>query len=835
MEFRILGPLEVSSQNEAVPLGGFKQRAALGLLLLRANRVVATSEMLAALWPEEELPATARKIVQNAVWGLRAVLSEPPRHHGPEHGYRPELLTQAPGYILRVDPERLDVNRFDRQVAEGRARLLAGDAEQAARLLREALAEWRGPALADLAEHGVAWPELTALSQLRLDVMEDRFEAELLCGRHQGVLGELVSLVAAEPLRERLCRQLMLALYRCGRQAEALSVFTRVRRALVEEYGLEPSRDLQLLQQSILTHDPTLVAPVDAGAERLVLADVRPLRGGPSPRAAEAVRQDVRTGDEHRPEDERGPGGPEHRRDGQYPPPAQEQRPRVERQPGPEPRPGPDQRPGQGQRPLMPSATVGRPDGRRSVPGGRGPDRRVPDRSDAHATAAGPVAERRQVSVVLVRTGFTGEAAALGADRIALSLHDAVSAFSEGVEEFGGTVVGSLGYVSVALFGLREDRTTASLDAVAAALAVRDRLNRMPGPTFHAVVIAGSALVRHDPHDPAAPVTVVGRLLDDAQTLLTAVPPGEVYVSGDTARVSEVRMRHRPVVHLEADAQVPRQRIRAEGYDIPPGTHEESADREHELAIVSNLLDRSRSHEAPHLVTILGEQGVGKTWFLEEFERRVSLRSAQVRVVRVGAEESADNGPRLARDILAACCGLPPGAGADSRFAEAVRRLAGHGPVAERLLHSLLPLMGPAAKGASHEEVHQSWTELVRLSARERPLVLCFDDIHRSEDSVLDCVERLVATARPAPLFVVASARPELLERRPFWGSGQRHAGTLTLDRLPERRGDLLSRFVGRPGTAEGAVYAAGSGRPAVRRGRALTGHEPFVARHAER
>ncbi|WP_066946673.1 BTAD domain-containing putative transcriptional regulator [Streptomyces lushanensis] len=825
----------MSSQNEAVPLGGFKQRAALGLLLLRANRVVATSEMLAALWPEEELPATARKIVQNAVWGLRAVLSEPPRHHGPEHGYRPELLTQAPGYILRVDPERLDVNRFDRQVAEGRARLLAGDAEQAARLLREALAEWRGPALADLAEHGVAWPELTALSQLRLDVMEDRFEAELLCGRHQGVLGELVSLVAAEPLRERLCRQLMLALYRCGRQAEALSVFTRVRRALVEEYGLEPSRDLQLLQQSILTHDPTLVAPVDAGAERLVLADVRPLRGGPSPRAAEAVRQDVRTGDEHRPEDERGPGGPEHRRDGQYPPPAQEQRPRVERQPGPEPRPGPDQRPGQGQRPLMPSATVGRPDGRRSVPGGRGPDRRVPDRSDAHATAAGPVAERRQVSVVLVRTGFTGEAAALGADRIALSLHDAVSAFSEGVEEFGGTVVGSLGYVSVALFGLREDRTTASLDAVAAALAVRDRLNRMPGPTFHAVVIAGSALVRHDPHDPAAPVTVVGRLLDDAQTLLTAVPPGEVYVSGDTARVSEVRMRHRPVVHLEADAQVPRQRIRAEGYDIPPGTHEESADREHELAIVSNLLDRSRSHEAPHLVTILGEQGVGKTWFLEEFERRVSLRSAQVRVVRVGAEESADNGPRLARDILAACCGLPPGAGADSRFAEAVRRLAGHGPVAERLLHSLLPLMGPAAKGASHEEVHQSWTELVRLSARERPLVLCFDDIHRSEDSVLDCVERLVATARPAPLFVVASARPELLERRPFWGSGQRHAGTLTLDRLPERRGDLLSRFVGRPGTAEGAVYAAGSGRPAVRRGRALTGHEPFVARHAER
>ncbi|MDX3853677.1 BTAD domain-containing putative transcriptional regulator [Streptomyces sp. AK02-01A] len=805
MEFRILGPLEVSFRDQAVPLGGFKQRAALGLLLLRANRVVATSEMLGALWPEEDLPATARKIVQNAVWGLRAILSEPPddRDRGAVPVERPELLTQAPGYILRVDPDRLDVNRFDRQVAEGRARLVAGDTERAARLLREALAEWRGPALADLAEHGVAWPELTALRQLRLDVMEDRFEAELSCGRHQGVLGELVSLVAAEPLRERLCGQLMLALYRCGRQAEALSVFTRVRRALVEEYGLEPSRDLQLLQQSILTHDPSLVAPVEAGPEELVLATVRPLRGGPPPRAEEPPRRDARVGEDHRPEEQRHVSGPEHRRDGACPHQSQERRVRQEEQARREPRP------------TAPQAATGR--------------------ADAGGSMAGPLVERRQVSVVLVRTGFTGEADALAADHIALSLHDAVSAFSEGVEEFGGTVVGSLGYVSVGLFGLREDRPTASLDAVAAALAVRDRLNRMPGPTFHAVVVAGSALVRHDPGDPAAPVTVVGRLLDDAQTLLTAVPPGEVYVSGDAARVSEVRSRHWPVVHLEADHEVPRQRTPGETYDAPAGAHHDPADREHELAILTNLLDRSRSHESPHLVTILGEQGVGKTRFLEEFERRVSLRSAQVRVVRVAAEGDFDNGPQLARDILAACCGLPAGAGADHRFAEAVRRLAGHGPTAERLVYSLHPLMGPASKPPSHDEIHESWIELVTLAARERPLVLCFDDIHRSEDSVLDCVERLVSTARSAPLFVVASARPELLERRPFWGSGQRHTGTLTLDRLPEPGVDLLSRFAGRTGPAEGPAYPAGSARNGARWGRALGGHEAFLARHAER
>ncbi|MBI0380995.1 winged helix-turn-helix domain-containing protein, partial [Streptomyces albiflaviniger] len=169
MEFRILGPLEVLSADQHVVVGGFKQRAVLALLLLRANRVVATSEMLNALWPGEDLPATARKIVQNAVWGLRAMLADPLGGGGPADGDRPALLTQAPGYVLHVAPERLDVNRFERQVAEGRSRLAAGDAEKAANLLHEALDEWRGPALADLAEQGVEWPELTALHQQRLD------------------------------------------------------------------------------------------------------------------------------------------------------------------------------------------------------------------------------------------------------------------------------------------------------------------------------------------------------------------------------------------------------------------------------------------------------------------------------------------------------------------------------------------------------------------------------------------------------------------------------------------------------------------------------------------
>ncbi|WP_461034714.1 thioester reductase domain-containing protein [Streptomyces mayteni] len=236
-------------------LGGHKQRAVLGLLLLRANRVVATSELLGALWPDENRPTTARKIVQNAVWSLRALFAEATADHG---GAGPELVTKAPGYVLRIAPDQVDLHRFNRGVAEGRAALTSGRPEEAARLLSAGLAEWQGPALADLVEAGTDWPELIALSRLRLDVMEDRFEAELRSGNDLAVLGELVALAEEEPLRERLCGQLMLALYRCGRQAQALNVFSRVRRALVEEHGLEPSHELKVLQQNILTHAVTL-------------------------------------------------------------------------------------------------------------------------------------------------------------------------------------------------------------------------------------------------------------------------------------------------------------------------------------------------------------------------------------------------------------------------------------------------------------------------------------------------------------------------------------------------------------------------------------------------
>ncbi|WP_327238383.1 transcriptional regulator [Streptomyces sp. NBC_01317] len=276
-------------------LGGIRQRSALAYLLLHANEVVSTSRLLGALWPADDAPMTARKILQNAIWRLRGVLA------GLSPGEpAPELLTWYPGYMLRVRPEQVDLLVFQQRVAEGRVALAAGRPAAARDLLTEALALWRGPVLADLAEEGTYWAEVTSIQKKRLDVMEDCFEAELACGGHQSVLHELKALVEAEPLRERASRQLMLAFYRCGRQADALAVYGRVREALVEGLGLEPSPELQQLQRAVLTQDPALDLPRTAQLPRPGQTQLpppgqtaRPPRPGPPAQHTPPPRQHI--------------------------------------------------------------------------------------------------------------------------------------------------------------------------------------------------------------------------------------------------------------------------------------------------------------------------------------------------------------------------------------------------------------------------------------------------------------------------------------------------------------------------------------------------------------
>ncbi len=259
MDFHILGPLEATDGNAPLALGGSRQRALLGVLLLHANEAVSSDRLIDELWPGERSDQ-AIKALQVAVSRLRKIL-EP----GTPAGESRVLLTRSPGYELRVDPERLDAKRFEALVGEGRRALAAHDPRAARAKLDTALELWRGPPLGDLAYESFAQAEIARLEELHLTAREHRIEADLALGDHEEVIGRLEGLIAAQPLRERPRGQLMLALYRSGRQAEALEVYSDARRVLVEELGIEPGRRLRELHQRILEQDPALDAAPSAG------------------------------------------------------------------------------------------------------------------------------------------------------------------------------------------------------------------------------------------------------------------------------------------------------------------------------------------------------------------------------------------------------------------------------------------------------------------------------------------------------------------------------------------------------------------------------------------
>jgi DNA-binding SARP family transcriptional activator len=247
-EFRILGPLEVLVDGTRVALGGPRQRATLALLLLDANRVVPVERLADRLYAGRP-PVTAVTQVQRQVSELRKALGSPTA-----------IETRPPGYLLRLVGE-LDLARFERLTERAHDELSRGDAAAAAALLRDALALWRGPALADLEYESFARATAERLEELRLAALEARVDADLLLGRHSALTAELEQLASEHPLRERLRGQWMLALYRAGRQTEALEVYRNTRRTLVERFGIEPSPALKALERAILAHDASLAAP----------------------------------------------------------------------------------------------------------------------------------------------------------------------------------------------------------------------------------------------------------------------------------------------------------------------------------------------------------------------------------------------------------------------------------------------------------------------------------------------------------------------------------------------------------------------------------------------
>ncbi|MEU1277627.1 BTAD domain-containing putative transcriptional regulator [Streptomyces sp. NPDC005805] len=731
----MLGPLEVVSGGRSIELGGSKQRAALGFLLLQPNQVVPTSQLLRALWSLEEAPATARKILQNAVWGLRRRLAAADDTQAPV-----TLRTQAPGYALDVAPEQVDLHLFSRRVEQGRIHLAAGASEEAARQLRDALKLWRGSVLADLVEVGFMWPELTTVQNTRLDVLEDCFEAELACGRHYAVLGELEALVEAEPLRERSCGQLMRALYRCGRQADALGVYSRLRSSLVEDLGLEPSRELQLLQQAILMQDPALqYAPPAA----LVTMPVP--RGPADPSRASAPD-----------------GLPFPLPDGRTPaaPPATA----ADSEPRPAPKTALPV-------PVAATAPVRQEVSVVLVRTGLSPD--TPEGTDTDAALDRAGTRIRQE--IESRGGTV--AAAMGADT--LGLFPAQAPASDHAER----ALQAAGALRTAFACTAEPGTGGA---------------PMPGEVvLRTAIVTGEALVRRGGEHGTAPLSASGALLHACQAMLPLVPDGEIQVCPDTREAagpgysftqpagSPLRWQLR---HVATETGV-------FGYS---GLDSES-DYGGELDLLHSLMVHTGRWSRSHLVSVLGSSGAARTQMLMDFRQLADENPRSAQVVFWCGPPAPRAGAFVAhRSILSAYCGI---SGQDSaqtaraKLEAVLHRLVGEQGRANWLAARLGPFVDPAVRpeeGFGTGEWLDSWYQFLETASKERPLVLIVDDMHRADDALLDFVESLAAPGRQVLALVVAGAAPDFLSRRPAL-TNSHYTTVITMD---EQAGGTVSRLL---------------------------------------
>jgi DNA-binding SARP family transcriptional activator/class 3 adenylate cyclase len=790
MQFKLLGPLEVIDKGRSLPLSGNKQRATLGFLLLHGNSVIATSRILKALWPVD-MPVTGRKMLQNAVSGLRGMLST--HGEGPDS---PLLLTHAPGYLLRVEPDRVDLSRFHSLVNNGRADLVVGSWEQAARTLRNALALWRGPVLTDLVESGVAWPELTAVQNARLAALEDCVEAEFASGRYSEVISELETWVEIEPLRERLCGQLMRALYHCGRQADALGLYRRTRTRLIEELGLDPGRELQELERSILNQELMLEPPavpfhslspasaspphraLEIGPRKTALQPDAGVRQAPIPRRLSGVERTERTNDE-----------------------------------------------------LVEPAMV------RDV---------VPVRSGATRPTGYVGAELKRVSVVLVMTRFERDVGDVDPEDVDAVLQDVATTVHEEVEQLDGTVGGTIGSVWLAVFGASQNREDDAGRAVRAAMRVRDRLRYRDLSSPHvaplAVMVAvatGDALVRRQEDDRGGVPVVTGGVLDRCVGLLAHVSANEVLVCEATRRASDLAITydaaHDPVTGSRAVAYPELEKFEP---TVP------FVNRDRELKMLLVLFNQVCQQSRSHLVTILGEPGIGKSRLVVEFERAIISTSGKARCLIC---RPSPFGRDSAMDVLsesvksyARIHSTDPVDIVGEKLVNAVRDLAGTGVGSSWMLSHLRAQVG-VDNGEETLKVQggsfTAWRQFLEEASSVGPLVVVLEDLHRADDVLLDFVDHVTESAGSFPLLVIVTARPELLDRRPAWSGGKVRASTTTLDPLSDDdTARLLALSCARNGTSGQHHGALGIGATGVFRAMAscIGGNPLFAIEYAQ-
>ena len=774
IDFFLLGPLEARQHERPLRLGSIKHRMLLAKLLLHPNQVVSTEELIVAVWGEEP-PPTVKQSLQNHVAALRKSI-EAGNGAGPPR----TLVTRDPGYLLRVDPERLDLHRFQRLDREGRQALASGDPSRAADLLRQALALWRGPALADVAASAdIAWPELVGVEELQVASTEARIEAELALGRHHELVAELEALVRLYPLREHLHGQLMLALYRSGRQADALAAYRAARKVLVDELGIEPSVGLQRLEQAILAQDPAL--------DLLV-----PSRSG----AAE-------------PDD----GGPDH------------------------------------------------------------------DQGNGTAADAGASVERKLVSVLFAEVDEPlGEAGERDPEDVSSMLDRHLDRIRAEIVSFGGTVEHAIGGITMATFGVPQTREDDPERAVRAALAIRDSLaggrkergdsppedRDSDGVELRVAVTTGEALVTDGVRVAGDPVATCARLQQ-------AAPSGTVLVSETTGRATERSISYGPASLLALagrakpmsvwSALEPRNRT---GMDALAAGPVPLVGRDRELGMLLEAFRRAKTERHPQLVTLLGPPGIGKTRLVAELGRALDADNDLV-TWRQGRSSPWDEGRSAPggggitywalAEIVKAEAGILETDSPD-RVGRRLSRVVAHAmadePAAVDWVRGhLRGLVGEgdepygttengavatANRDGRRDEAFTAWRRFLYGLANRRPLVLVLEDLHWADDALLDFLQELLEptgsptldrhgrplrprTPPAAPLLVVATAREELLARRPGWGpNGGDSALAIELEPLSEAdTGHLLENLLSSHQLPTGvgpALLAAAGGNP---------------------
>jgi DNA-binding SARP family transcriptional activator/class 3 adenylate cyclase len=694
VDFLILGPLGARQAGRPLRLGSIKHRMLLAKLLLHANQVVSTDELIDTVWGEQP-PPTVRQSLQNHVASLRRAIEPGGEPAGPPR----TLRTRDPGYLLEIDPDQLDLYRFRRLLDEGRGALAGGDPGTAARLLHEALSLWRGPVLADVVAAGATWPELVGIDEERIAALETRLEADLALGRHLELIGELEGLVRQHPLRERLHGQLMLSLYRSGRQADALAAYRSARRTLVEELGIEPNLRLQRLEQAILAQDP-------------VLELLGPAAGGDEPS---------------------GTGGEE-----------------------------------------LPAARPAR-------------------------TGEPGVAERKLVTVLFVEVD---EPAAEPGERdpedVSSMLERNLERMRTEISGFGGVVEHAIGGTMMAVFGVPQTREDDPERAVRTALAIRDALS---GEVEMRVAVAtGEALVTPG----GGPMRVAGDLVTTCARLQQAAPPGAVLVAEATERATSRVISYGPASLLALSGRAkpvtvwsalePRNRTGLEALAARPVP---LVGRARELQALLHASERARGTGSPQMVTLVGEAGVGKTRLVVELWQALEADRDLI-AWRHGRSTPYGEGVTFwaLGEIIKAEAGILESDTPDRidrKLAQAAAyALAGIPDAAAWVTRHLRLLIGGTDERSQprpgrQEEAFAAWRRFLHGLATRRPLVLVVEDLHWADDALLDFLESLPDRAGSPPgsipLLLVTTTRPELLERRPNWGSGPA-ATTINLEAL---------------------------------------------------